>query len=347
MALLIWGANLLQGLLAQRAGASLWTKGFLAGLLVLLAAATRQAGITLAVGFAALLLWQALNGQRSWARTLMLIGIVSIPAILTLLGLAWWDRATATGPGALTYLDQVRGEHASWPSQILEGTRLRVSEVGRILIPGMFKAYGRPRHWLNLNLVLFFFSFVVVVAGWRTTAFRNRDLLAWVFPFYILLYIVWPFDQATRFMAPLTPLFMYCAWSALDRLVPYRKTIFAVLVAAHLAVSAGHSWLVELPRGRVNDAQWDEASQLGSHLPPETVALAASGVAPDTVWMLQFLADRRIPIIDQCGVQPHKAWLIVGRAQKVPEGFSVRAKTETLRLAIPVGEKPKAPRSTL
>jgi len=111
--------------------------------LAVTAALIRPAGLTLAAGFGAVMLRSAWRGEWAW-RSAALVGLaVGLPSVIAEAAVISLDRARAGEIGAISYTDQVRTADLSLAAQVIEGVRVRVQEVGRLLIPGMYKAVAR------------------------------------------------------------------------------------------------------------------------------------------------------------------------------------------------------------
>ncbi len=240
------------------------------------------------------MLLQAYRGRISRSRALLLTLGVGLPAALAVAGVVRLDRAMAAASGAATYVDQIVDPSLPWVDQLCEGLRLRISEVGRLTLPGMFKAYARRGEWLNVNMAVYVPLALVLLIGWVKWVRRTGDVFALALPFYLALYVVWPFDQATRFMVPMLPLLLACAWSALERLGPYRPRIFRALLVGHLAAALGYWLVIDLPRAWQDRAQWPAVRQMAAVLRADRGPVLADEMSTDAQWMLQFALDRRV-----------------------------------------------------
>jgi hypothetical protein len=193
-------------------------KGFKYLLLAALAGSylctVRFVGVTLAAGFALMLLLKISNRQITVSRATLLATFgVGLP-LAAALAVMYYDRAMAalSGDHLATYTDHFTRHLFTLPERLLTSSRLRIQETGRILIPGMFKAYGG---WLNPAMLLYVPLFVAVIAGWYRMLRRRPSAMLFAFPFYLALYLIWPFDQGTRFMTPMVPVL----WLALAGLI--------------------------------------------------------------------------------------------------------------------------------
>ncbi len=274
MTALMWAAYALERLIraATRRQTALW--GAAALVLSLLTASTRLVGVFLLAGFAAALLVCALRQQITSRRAAGLMALIGVPVSIAVLALVAWDHAMAAraGGSAKSYAQHMAADGLTPLQQVVEGLRLRISECGRLLIPGMYKAYARPGQWLNPVMPLY----IALAAGlgwaWWKKARDGGDLLLYMLPAYLGLYVVWPFDQGGRYMLPVLPILALCLWGLLERLPRRRFTVLLALVMAHAAVSLGY-WTRDLRFVQYHD-QWGEVARLGEHLRAEPNAAA-------------------------------------------------------------------------
>ncbi len=322
MTLLVWEINLLHWAAAAMSSRAALIRTILAALGMIALALTRQAGLMVAAGFGLAMFLQAWRGQIARSRALILTLSVGVPAALAVAGLARFDRAMAAGSDSATYVDQIVDPSLSWADQLQEGLRLRLSEVGRLTIPGMFKAYARRGEWLNVNMAVYVPLAVVVLVGWVKWVRRTRDVFALALPFYLGLYVVWPFDQATRFTVPMLPVLLACIWSALEWLSRYRVRIFRALLVGHLAAALGYWLVIDLPRAWGDQTQWPAVRQLATILRADPGPVLAAAVHPDTQWMLQFALDRRVwEQSSEAAVDVAIQWIVTTRPEAEFAGF--------------------------
>src|SRR5208282_6280385 len=122
-----------------------WPGLLAAALLLAGLALIRQAGALLSVGFAVQMAMQTWRKQVPWLRALLFTLVLGSPAAAAVTALAFLDRRAAGQEGTWSHLDVVLrapvevpadGPRDSLLAQCLEGARLRISEVGRLTIPG-------------------------------------------------------------------------------------------------------------------------------------------------------------------------------------------------------------------
>ena len=330
MTALLWTALAFNAAaVARRAAATLrWT--LVGSMCLLLLTMIREVGITVAAGFATALLVQVSSRRRSRLVTAAVILIACLPASGALVAFVQHDvamTARVVNPTG-THLDGF--VHAVAPvgsegSQLAENLRLRVSEVGRLLVPGMFKAYGSRGVWFDLNMLVYLPLVAFVAVGWWRFVRHRADVLAWTLPYYLGVYFFWPFAADTRYMLPMLPVLVAAVWFIIAPLGERALAIVAVLVAAHLAVALGYWLVVDRPRAVECDAVWPAVQRLVAQLPADASPRLAVA-APDCVWMQVELAiDRRVMLQSSSGAVGEQVdWLVVARGAAPTPGFVTR-----------------------
>lgn len=335
---LMWAAYALERLIraATWRQTALW--GAAALCLSVLAASTRLVGVFLLVGFAATLLVCTIRRQIPWGRAAGLMALIGVPVGAAVLSLVVWDHAMAAraGEGAKSYAQHMAAEGMTPVEQVVEGTRLRISECGRLLLPGMYKAYARPGQWLNPVIPLY-----IALAGGLAWAWWKRirdggDLLLFMLPAYLGLYVIWPFDQGGRYLLPVLPILAFCLWGLLERLPQRRFVVLLALVMAHAGVSLGY-WARDLRFARCYD-QWDEVASLGERVRAEPSAVA--WYDPEDRRQLEGLRlmlayEVNRPLVnsaDESAIGPDVRWLVVPSDCTGVAGFAARAAAGQLML---------------
>jgi hypothetical protein len=333
MALLMWVINALHWACATTSRPSRIGRTVLAAGLMICLVTVRQAGLTVAAGFGTVMLFEAWRARVPWGRALGMALAVGVPACVAVLGLAVYDRLMAAPSGAATYAGQIIDPTTTWAGQLLEGLRLRISEIGRVTIPGMFKAYGRRGQWLHPTMAIYLPLLLLLLAGWWRLVGRTRDVLALTLPFYLGLYVVWPFDQATRFTVPMIPLLLACLWSMLEPLRTCRFRIMGALLAGHLGVAAGYWVAVDWPRARADQAQWAPLRQVAASLRAEGGPVLVEELPANAPWMLQLALDRRVrEHMPGAPIDPDVHWIVTLEPDSAYEGFSLHSRAGKYRV---------------
>jgi hypothetical protein len=302
-----------------------------ASLLLIFLALIRPAGILVAAGFAITMLIAAWRKQISWFRAVALTLAIGVPATLVLVALLVRDKSLAASAGNLNYLDQIRDPGLGFFVQLLEGVRLRIYEMGRLLLPGMYKSYARRGEWLNVNLLLYLPVFLAVLFGWTKLVRQRSDVLAWAFPFYLALHIIWPFDQATRFFTPLMPLFLVCLWFAMSALGKHRLRLLGCFAVVHAAVAIGYWSFDSLPHARATEARWPAVRHMATLIQEEPVQV--SEMLDDTWLLLQYSLDRPVqPYRDGTTPDLKTSWLVLSANEPPPDGFVLHARLGDFQL---------------
>ncbi|MBI4573115.1 MAG: hypothetical protein HY713_07485 [candidate division NC10 bacterium] len=336
MTLLFWSAEPL-ALAVYGSGRRLWAAGALATVIVAILTAVRYPGALLLASLWILLVGLAVRRSISWVRAAALVVGVSLPVIALATAMIAHDQAMAEKAGnpRLTYTRYFRRAAESASHQMLEGLRLRISEVGRLIVPGMYKSYARKGQWLNINMLIYLPAFTAVLLGWwRMVRFR-MDPVLWLFPFYLGLYIVWPYDQATRYMMPLLPLLWMCVLTVLRAWRRVRKGlpgVVAGLLAAHFVVATVY-WVPWLRDARAQDANWVVVDEFAAVVGPKEPSGAFVGNPGPMQWMFALAVDRLWPAYDAIErVPPGGRWVIVSALTPPLPGYVVRREVGQFRL---------------
>ncbi len=244
MALLVWTAYALDRLATIQSPRAAVGWSLSIGMLIAALSMIRPVGILVVTGYAAVVFLLARKGQMTWLRAVATTIGVGAPAVAAILALLLFEEHNATTYGTRgdpTYLHEFKSADMPLPVQLLEGVRVRASEVGRLLVPGMNKAYAKPFTWLNVNMAIFIPVFAAMVWAWWNVAGESGSTLLFMLPCYLALYIVYPSDQGTRYLLPLLPVMVACLWWLVWNMTRHRSQILAGLVAAHLLVAIGYS----------------------------------------------------------------------------------------------------------
>jgi hypothetical protein len=332
MAVMIWAVNLLTLATERRIGQAIGLTLAGSALLVFLCW-IRQAGVFIASGFGLMLLVLACQHRVSWGRCFLLGGIASVIALASVIGFISRESAIAAerGPNGMTHTRQILAPNKSLPAQLVEGARLRVAEVGRLMVPGMFKAYDAKGRWIPNTLFIYVPVFIAFAIGWWRFAMSAPNVLAWAFPLYLGLYILWPFEQGTRYMMPMLPVLWASMWFFAAPWDRFRRPVFAGLVAAQLVV-AGIYWTIDLQQTRQLAGYWPKLDHLAAAVQSDP---ANGAICADRHIGCMFLValDRGWPIIQKgCAVGPGVHWLLISDDRGEAPGFTTKARAGDLRL---------------
>jgi len=338
MAVMIWAVLVFDSALE----APRWRAGAMrtaAGVVLLIALVMiRETGVLLALGFAAAALLDVRDGKLRWTRGLSMIAAVLSPAVAAMGAFVIYDLATArSAPSAVfgTHLNGFFNAPTPMLPRVIEGLRLRISEVGRLVVPGMFKAYAGRGQWLHIDTIIYLAIFVLIAIGWRRLIGRRRDVLAAAAPFYFVLYVVWAFDADTRYLLPLLPLLLVCLWFAIEPFDHWRLSMLAVLFVAHLAVALGYWTTVEIPRGRLCNKEWAAAAALAPGIKDAVDLVIATRQVPQCArLMLSFLIDRPVPERTNAHDFPGARRIVERTDDPDPPGFQVQQSAGSYKLLV-------------
>ncbi|MBW3542979.1 MAG: hypothetical protein KY476_22175 [Planctomycetes bacterium] len=329
LAVLIWTTNTLNAL--SSGGAPRPGSRRLAGAVVLLVllVSIRYSSLALIAGTGVVLLAQGCRRATGGGRAVTTLLLLAVPAGSVVAALLL--------NGGRGYLLGFLQSSNDWPARLAEGARLRICEMGRLLVPGMFKAYGGYGEWLNWNTALYLLLVPVVVVGWWRLAARRHDVLAMSFPVYIAIYIAWPFDQGARFMVCMLPVLVAAFWLGLERMPRARPLFLAACAVAHLAASAGYWLTIDAPRALADDRYWESADRLASilrsHADLDSVDAGSIAVAdmPNPVpFMLALALNRPVAELEPNETpRPEVEWLVCEATSTPPPGFRIIARADS------------------
>lgn len=252
------------------------------GLLVWAAALTRTVGLVL---IAALLLRALLRGLKSWQPTAAAIVTAVVLTVLT--------EGLLTGSWTLDYSAQMRGYDWMTP---LRNARLYAGDFALdVLVP------GRP---VLAKLGLLLYIGVAAVGLRRIFRERNGPTIWELFVgLYLVILLLWPSRQGTRFLLPLIPWMVRTGWIGIEvlreRLEP-RPFARALPLVAAAAIALAYA-----PRLAA------EARLRGT--------VVHDGVSTPAIHeMIEFLRHQTAPSAVVAGARPRAIALFTGRQAAAP-----------------------------
>ena len=313
----VWAANLFSHALRTHGKARILS-AIAACILIALCILVRTAGLAIALGCAVEAIVLARRGRIAWPRAAVLSSAMLLLGFGVAVASVWTSKQAQIAGGGFSYADQLPSADASLPAQILECVRLRISEVGRLLIPGMYKSYAPAYTWLNINIPFFLVASAFVVVGYvRLLRGRRSDPWLWCVPFYVGVYLIWPFDQGTRFLFPLLPILWLSFWPWIHRFKRHRLSLLFVLGVIHLIVLAAYA-ASDFKSTRVLQQKWPTIRAIADSIPAESRdKVAASRLDRSVEAMLAYTLDRRLT-----STPPTARWLITPSNAPPVDGFT-------------------------
>lgn len=290
---LIWTVNLLNFVDTRTNRTATWLSYLFAGMLLAGLCLVRQAGITLAAGFGVALLLQVVTGQLRFSKAVAVMLLVGLPAAVAVGSLVFGEEATANSVDGRTYLDNFAAAQGDWLSQRLEGLRMEMSSIGRVVIPGMFKTYSLPGEWANPAMVLYGLLFVALCLGWWKLVGRSNDVLVLAGPFYLLLHVVYAMESGARFMVPIAPLLIVCVYAALGHW-QYRRPLLVGVLVIHVSISAVYIATKDIPRASRSADHWAKVEVLSKKISDGETVAVTNDFPEHARLMLQFQLDRPV-----------------------------------------------------
>lgn len=248
MALLLWSTLCLNQVVRQLPARVDWVSIIMAAMLLCMLVVTRQVGVFLVAGFGTWLGWMALQGTINWKSAFTAAIVPGLAAGLTLLAMIYQENQTKVYAPAESHWDMlirksdfsVDYKTESLTSNVVEGVRTRIFEIGRLLVPGMFGCYAKAGEWLNVNTLIYVPVAAICFFGWWRLVRRQADSYSLMVPWYFALYVFWPCDQGGRFFTPLLPVLFLSLWKGLS-LFPILRARFMIraMIIAHVLVALG------------------------------------------------------------------------------------------------------------
>lgn len=334
MALLVWTAWALDRLAAETVPRRIVAWCVVIAAMIAAMSMIRPVGILIVTGYAAVALLDSWRGAITWRRALATTFVVATPAALAILALLARETRAAEmlGDANRTYLDEFKLPDVPLVRQIAEGFRVRISEVGRLLVPGMLKAYAPPGQWLNVNMVVYLPLFGALLWAWWHVARQYRSALVLMVPCYFALYVVYPSDQGARYLLPLLPVLFLCLWWIVAHMPRQQVATLSCLFAAHLLVAAGSSAHTATRIARIN-AHWSDIDHLTALLRDDQRPAVTHNLPYGVRELALVSANRYIygPRAEG-SIAPEVVWLLTPADAPMEPGFSERARSGEFKL---------------
>ena len=335
LAALIWGGLACRRLLDTRGTRQIVLMTMLAAVSVIAVSTIRQVGIFLAAGYGLAAIVQAVRRDTSWSRAVLTTLGVGVPASVILVGLLLAYRSMAQGDtDAHTYLDLIIDREMTFTQQLTESVRLRTAEIGRQLVPGFFKAYGRLGQWLNVNTILYVVVSGAVVYGWWKLVRSDYDVLILTAPFYLGVYLLWPFDQGTRFMTPMLPVLWLCVWKLATTWFASANRILAPLMVAHLVQALVYFGLYLVAAQKCH-ADLQALIELAPTFDDKQTVVCGLGISRQTEMLVNLLTDRRMTTVKIHEIPAESSkWTITENPELSVPGFEMDRRAGRITLYV-------------
>lgn len=327
MALLLWSTLYLNHVVRQLPHRVDWVSMVMASFLLCMLVATRQVGVFLVAGFGTWLICLAMQGIIKWRHAVLAVILPGLAAGLTLLAMIYQEHQTKVLAPTESHWDMlVRKSNFSadfkadgLASNVVEGIRLRVFEIGRLLIPGMFGCYAKTGEWLNVNTLLYVPVAAICFFGWWRLVRKQADSLSLMFPWYFALYVFWPCDQGGRFFAPVLPVLMLSFWKGLILFPRLRaRWMVGAMIMAHVVVALGLWMSSDLRSYHQFQIKIDEVRNYAEWLKNNKGAIGTDDYAS---WSAEYLAHRvDRPVLNYNADIPPR-YLFWPVALELPKGY--------------------------
>ena len=354
LAFLLWTVNAMHRLLGERrrVRAIVLTAGvtLLTAYLVLI----RYAAITLVPAFAVAAIWTARQRGVRLTRavaTSAAIGVVSAAALVCWLAYDAWHGTGGTylnsmiavyhgGPAQESSDEATANEAESetgpsprHPRHFVRAALYRLNDLTCLTIPGLWTGRASSAERLGVSTVLGALLLAMAAVGWWRMFSRRIDVLALLFPIYLLLYAHWDCAQpGGRFLLPMLPILLACLGAGIWQLARtagpffrprWQAAFVTAFLGAHLAQAAGYWLLRDAPRARECSQNLPVVDRLAGRVRQQAglVAVAPSlEQSGNALWL--DLDWRRLRILDP---QLHERleWIVDPAGADPRDGFSV------------------------
>ncbi len=382
LALLMWTVNLMHRLLDERRISRIVMLTVVAAILTSYASLMRYTVVTLTVGFGLAAAWLAWRRAFGWSRAVTMSATVGLVTAFTLAGWLYYDRTYGAGgiylrevmsvyshqtprmaksktPGGegnpndepremeaneMTSADDETATHSP-PVRFLQGMVYRINDVGCLCVPGLWKSSVEPWQLPGTSMLAFLGLSGVLIIGWWKLVRRRLDVLVLTLPAYFLLYSHWVCDQpGGRFMLPMLPVLVACAWCGMQSLVRQRATLaFGLLIVVHLAQSSGYWLLIDAPRAYDNHRNWSLVDRLAGQIRKRHGEVALATSVEQDCHGLWLELDWTYPLRSlEYQFGPRVVWIVEPAGLRPPKGFSVKRVDGPVQLVCRNPEKPRA-----
>ncbi len=328
MPMLVGSALILHKLIDRRPLRQWLGWAIVGGLLAALMGLVRQQSVFLIAAFVTAMLFQAWRKRLGWSGAAARGLIVAVPMVVVIFATIRYSQYTAErAPQRVpTYAEHIVQTGGTWPEKIAWCAQVRINEFGRLLLPGTRKAYAEPGDWLDVNTLAYGVLTIGLSIGWLRAARRRVDLLVWMAPWYLAFLLIWPFEAATRYMVPLTPVLVVCLWMLIEPLRRHRCSILLLFTVAHFAVTVG-LWTRDLQTRR-DHRYWPAIDQLARRIDAPG-GIAVADLDDTRLQMLRLALDRSVVDRGQWPQPPR--WLIAG-PEAAPDGYEPIARAGDMQL---------------
>jgi len=242
MATMIWSIVCFTVWLDHR-GTRLGKQAFtLAVLLICYCTFIRSAGLMIAVGAGIMLLLHDRSTHRSFRQTFGVLMIwLGLPGLVILGFLIHETQSTNLGWIQGTYLAGIAPNQSQGIFKtLLSGMQMRLSDIGRLMIPGMLKAYSRDQSWIHASMFIYLPIIAGLIWAWVKIIRHKSDPLLWsLLPFTALHIVYMQFADGARFMTPMLPVIMLLTWRLFGVFKSGQHATMLILLVLHASVIIG------------------------------------------------------------------------------------------------------------
>ncbi len=292
-------------------------------LLLAYASFIRSAGLMVAAGAGIFFLLQWWQGKLAFKRALTMGCCIVLPSVLTVLGFYLREARVVEAMGGVTYANGFVPQSVSVWEMLLDGVRKRISDIGRLAVPGMGKVYSSQGLWLHASMAVYLPVFAGLAWAWWKLARKHLDIWLLALPFYLALHIGYArFHDGTRFLMPLLPVILLCVWLLLGDLKLFRIPGIVILCLLHISIAVGLG-IRHMPKVDAVHQQWPDAKACAQQLQGKTGQVVGLGKINHFTLQLSILQDRQIPRrwTNEQVQEHHPRWVVTYASDKQIPGY--------------------------
>jgi len=303
---------------------------------------TRYVGLVFPIAFAICLLIQSIQVRTGYLRAAIMVACVSVPTLAVLA--AWVTQSSsnyqteghvalalnAYRPAAQPAEVRAASETASnetasnaparaaygvrW-ALLFDGVRVRLSDLSRLLVPGMWRAPSIDIGWWHLGLAIIFLVVAgIFLGGWWQLVRQRLDVFVFAAPLWAVVYMHSSTEVYGRVFNPLLPVLFLCVWQGLRTVWKPRvvAAVMGVMLVGNLAQSIGYWLVIDRPRAVLAHNQWPVVDQMAEFLRQHPQPVGISDHVSQPVWsMLELAIDRGVqhPLTNRLETSPPR-WYV-------------------------------------
>lgn len=228
---------------------------------------------------------------------------------------------------------------------ILTGIHKRISDIGRLLVPGMFKTYSTNESWLHVTMIFYIPIFIGIMFAWFKQIRTKSDMLLWGLIPYVMLHVVYSkYDDGARFLTPMLPVLMLLIWWFFGLYKSLQHWLILALFVAHAGVMIGLA-IHEQPKLVAIENQWQTAAKCAQFIKDDPGIAISLGDVNGLELQINVLANnnvyRKRKLKELALYNPR--WIIRRQSDTPIPQYSIVWSDDQFQLLKPVGKSKTKP----